>query len=177
MRLVKGFFIVAVFLFVFITLFSLLIPSHPRVSRTVVINSADKRKIMSQVADLTNWKNWHPFFASDSNCQKVVFGEIVKGQDASCEFLYSKKEVHLKITKVDSSSVTFLLQAKGENDITNQIFFYSIESSQQTRVDWIATTHLHWYPWEKFYAIFVDKLTGPGYEAALNGLKQFIETH
>ena len=175
MRLVKGFFIVAVFLFVFITLFSLLIPSHPRVSRTVVINNAAKEKIIAQVIDLTKWKNWHPLFASDS--AKVLFGKVAERGDASCDIIYNNKTTHLSITKADSSSVTFLLQAKGENDITNQIFFYSIESSQQTRVDWIATTHLHWYPWEKFYAIFVDKLTGPGYEAALNGLKQFIETH
>ena len=175
MRLVKAFLVGAIGLFIFITLLSLLIPAHPKVSRTVVINSADKRKIMSQVADLTNWKNWHPFFASDS--ANVLFGKVAEGSEANCDIIYNNKTTHLSITKADSSSITFLLQAKGENDITNQIFFYSIEPSQQTGVDWIATTHIHWYPWEKFYAIFVDKLTGPGYEAALNSLKQFIETH
>jgi hypothetical protein len=42
-------------------------------------------------------------------------------------------------------------------------------------VEWRSLTRLHWYPWEKFYAIFMDKITGPGYEAALNGLKEIVE--
>jgi hypothetical protein len=34
---------------------------------------------------------------------------------------------------------------------------------------------MKWYPWEKFSGIFVDKMTGPGYQAALNELKDFVE--
>ena len=175
MHLVKAFVVGLIGLSIFITLLSLLIPAHPSVSRTVVFNTADKEKIITQVADWANWKNWHPLFASDS--AKVLLGKIAAGENASCDIIYSNKTTRLKITKVDSSSVAFLLQAEGENDISNQIFISSMAPLQQTRVDWVATTHLHWYPWEKFYAIFVDKLTGPGYEASLNGLKQFIETH
>ena len=57
----------------------------------------------------------------------------------------------------------------------NKIVVTDIPSMNQVKADWIATTHLHWYPWEKFYAIFIDKLTGPGYEAALQGLKTYTE--
>lgn len=175
MRLVKAFMVGLIGLSVFITLLSLLIPAHPSVSRTVVINSADKDKIKKQVDDWANWKNWHPLFLSDS--AKVLFGKVTRGGDASCDIIYNNKTTHLKVTKVDAESVTFLLQAVGENDISNQVFIHSMQPLQQTRVDWVATTHLHWYPWEKFYAIFVDKLTGPGYEAALNGLKKYIESN
>jgi hypothetical protein len=175
MRLIKLFLAGLIGLFIFITLLSLLIPANPKVSRTVIINSIAKEKILAQVADLQNWKNWQPLFASDS--AKVLFGKISKGEDAVCDIVYNNKTTHLKIIKTDSSSVTFLLQAAGENDISNEITVSSFPSLQQTRIDWIATTHLHLYPWEKFYAIFIDKLTGPGYEASLNSLKQFVETH
>lgn len=174
MRLVKAFVVGLIGLSIFITLLSLLIPAHPSVSRTVVINSVSIDTIRQQVDDWANWKNWHPLFSSDS--VKILLGKITKGQDASCNIIYNGKTTHLTITKTDSTAVSFLLQAEGENDISNQVFIHSMRPLQQTRVDWVATTHLHWYPWEKFYAIFVDKLTGPGYEAALDGLKKFIES-
>ncbi len=174
MKFVKIFLVGFIGLFIFITLLSLLIPSHPKVSRTVVMNSAVGKKVMAQVGDLANWKNWHPFFSSDS--VTVSFGTKTIGEGGSCDILYNNTTTQLSITKIDSISVTVKLMGKGENDITNQIFITDMPS-QQTRVDWVATTHLHWYPWEKFYAIFIDKLTGPGYEMALNALKQFIESH
>lgn len=173
MKFIKAFLVGATGLFIFITILSLLIPAHPKVSRTVVINSPAKEKIMAQVTELANWKNWHPFFSSDA--VKVSFGKVSLGEDARCDMLYNSKTTHLAITRVDSNVVSFDIKQEGENDITNQIFVTPMQ--QQTRVDWVATTHLHWYPWEKFYAIFIDKLTGPGYEAALNGLKQYTESH
>jgi hypothetical protein len=175
MRFIKAFLIGATGLFIFITLLSLLITANPRVSRTVIISSSAKDKIMAQVSNFRNWKNWQPLFASDS--AKVLFGKIDEGEDAMCNIEYNGKITNLKMQKTDSSSVTISLKADGENDIINQIIVTSLHPLQQTRVDWIATTHLHWYPWEKFYAIFIDKLTGPGYEASLNSLKQFIESH
>lgn len=171
MRLIKAFLAGITGLLIFITLLSLLIPAHPKVSRTIVINTGSKEKVITQVKNLGNWKNWQPLFASDSS--KITFGK--SDEDAACTVLYKGKATHLKILKTDSSSVTFTLNAEGESQVINQIFISSLH--QQTRVDWIATTNLHWYPWEKFYAIFIDKLTGPGYEASLNGLKKFVETH
>lgn len=159
-------------LFIFITLLSLLIPAHPKVSRMVVINVTTKDSVMKQFTNLVNWKNWHPVFASDA--VSVSYGKVSEGQDASCDINYNGKTTHLSITKIDTSSITIELKTKGDNDITNQIFITPIQP-QQIKVDWIATTHLHWYPWEKFYAIFVDKLTGPGYELALQGLKKYLE--
>ena len=173
MRLLKAFLIGATGLFIFITLLSLLIPSKAKVSRTVVIDNVAKDKIYTQVIDLKNWKNWHPSFSS--NLATISFGNITTGENASCDITYNNKITHLQITKTDTASISFKLTTAGENDISNQIYFYAIPGQQQTRIDWNAITHLHWYPWDKFYAIFIDKLTGPGYEAALNGLKHFTE--
>ncbi len=160
-------------LFLVITLLSLLITANPRVARMVVIKTASKDKVMAQLTDLANWKNWHPVFASDSVA--VSMGKIASGAGASCDIMYNGKTTQLLLASVDTASLSVELKAQGENDISNQIVVTYIPSMNQVKVDWIATTHLRWYPWDKFYAIFIDKLTGPGYEAALQGLKSYIE--
>jgi hypothetical protein len=172
MRLIKAFLVGATGLFIIITLLSLLIPSGARVGRTIMIDNVAKDKIYAQVYDLQNWKNWHPSFSP--GLATVNFGKVTAGVDGSCDIIYNNKTTHLKITKTDTAVIAFALTATGENDIINEIHFYSIDG-QQTRIDWEAVTQLHWYPWDKFYAIFIDKLTGPGYETALNGLKHFTE--
>lgn len=174
MRLLKAFLVGATGLFIFITLLSLLIPANPRVSRTVLVNTAAKQNVYPQVADLKNWKNWHPVFLP--GVADIRFGAVTSGQNASCEINYKSKIIRLTIIQADTAAITFTLKAAGENDLTNQVVFSAEPATSQIKVDWIATTHLHWYPWEKFYAIFIDKLTGEGYETALNNLKLFIET-
>ena len=173
MRFIKAFLVGATGLFVVITLFSLLIPANVKVARNTTINSTDRNKIIAQVADLKNWKNWHPIFAAEGAVTN--FGSISSGKNASCDVQYKDKVIHLLITFADSSLVSFILQSKGENSISNQIRLYPLEGLNQTMVEWTSVTHLHWYPWEKFYAIFMDKLTGPGYEMALEGLKKYVE--
>jgi hypothetical protein len=173
MKGIKAILFGAAGLFLFITLLSLLIPAHPKVSRMTVINTHSKDKVMAQLTDLANWKNWHPAFAADAVL--VSLGEPSAGTGASAGITYNGKTTQLFITAVDSVSLSFQLTAKGENDISNQIFVTWHQQLQQVKVDWVATTDLHWYPWEKFYAIFIDKLTGPGYEAALQGLKKYME--
>lgn len=173
MKVLKAMLVGATGLFIFITLLSLLIPAHPKVSRTVVVNTAAKEKVMAQLTDLANWKNWHPVFSSKE--VSVTLGKTTAGVGASCDISYNGKTTNLSITNIDTTAGFFKLYTKGEDEISNQVIVTPIPSLQQQKVDWIATTHLHWYPWEKFYAIFIDKLTGPGYELALHGLKNFVE--
>lgn len=174
MKMIKAFLVGIAGLFVMVTLLSLLITSTPSVSRTVVINNASLEKVNAEIADLGNWKHWHPAFISPE--ATVTYPANTKGAGAACDILYNHKTTHLSITQADSTAIRFLLTAKGENEISNQLLLTPVTGAAQIKVDWVATTHLHWYPWEKFYAIFMDKLTGPGYEAALNGLKLFVET-
>jgi hypothetical protein len=68
MRLIKAFLVGAIGLFIVITLLSLLIPSTVKVSRTTLINNTTSAKVLDQVVNLSNWKNWHPVFKnSDTN--------------------------------------------------------------------------------------------------------------
>ena len=169
MRFVKAFLVGISGLFIIVTLFSLLIPSKVQVVRTVLINSTTSSKVAEQVSDFNQWKNWHPIFTVDS--------AAITATDKATVYTILHRGKQLSITKqfADSAVIKFLLQSKGENDIANEIHFTALPAQDVVQVSWVATTHLHWYPWEKFYAIFIDKLTGPGYEQALNGLKDYLE--
>ncbi len=174
MRVIKAFLVGATGLFIIITLFSLLIPSRVRVSRAVMINNTTVGKVYHQIANFENWKNWHPIFTVDS-ANLAGNPTAITGTDSGCIITYHGRDVRVSLISADSTSVKFLLQADGENDVDNDILITSLPSQNAVQVEWRAITRLHWYPWEKFYGIFIDKLTGPGHEAALNGLKDFIE--
>jgi len=174
MRIVKAFLAGAIGLFVIITLFSLLIPSNVRVSRAVLINNTSIGAVYAQIVHFENWKNWHPVFTADSANSNGNSPEIITN-NSGCIIRHRGKDVNIRLIAADSSSVKFLMQANGENDIENDIVITSFPAQQSVQVEWRSITRLHWFPWEKFYGIFVDKLSGPGYEAALNGLKDYIE--
>lgn len=172
-RLIKAFLFGITGLFIVITLLSLLITSKVRVSRATVINNTAIYKPYQQIVDLKNWHNWHPVFKT--GVAIINFGNVTVGKNAACDIVYNNKTTHLLITGAAASSITFILQSPGENDIENAIDFTPLTSAKDIKVEWRALTKLHWYPWEKVYAMFIDKITGPGYDAALNGLKDFIE--
>jgi polyketide cyclase/dehydrase/lipid transport protein len=172
MRLIKFVFVGFASLFIVVTLISLLLPSEVKVSRAVVIN-APENKIYDDVADLRNWKNWHPSFQADSIVIRYSTPSFGKG--AYCNIVYHYQQTHLQITDADSSSIKFLTQLNGANNIENEINIIPVKELNSFQVEWSATTKLRWYPWDKFYGIFIDKLTAQGYQDALDDLKDSLE--
>ena len=175
MRLIKAFLVGAIGLFVIITLFSLLIPSRVRVSRAVIINNTSHREVLRQIVPMSNWKNWHPIFKLDS-ARLIGIAPANGSSDSTYSILQRGNEITIHMLSADTNYIKFSLQANGENDIDNDIVLSSLPSQNSVQIEWRAITKLHWYPWQKFYGIFIDQLTGPGYEAALNGLKEYLET-
>jgi len=173
MRYIKLFLVGIIGLFIVVTLMSLLLPSEVKVSRAVVIN-APTDKVYTQLANFKNWKNWQPMFAS--NLSTTTYSDsTVTPQNAFCDITYQDRHVHLNMIAIDSISINFLMQSKGEYEIVNTINITPVKADNQIQVEWRALTKLHWYPWDKFYGIFIDKITGDGYEDALNNLKAFTE--
>lgn len=174
MRLIKGFLIALIGLFLMITILSLFIPSRVMTAKSVVIH-APLKKIGEQVFDFQNWKHWHPVFMSDS--ESILTSIPSVGVNANAEWISTNKKNKLVFTEVSQDLVRVSLKRPGEKDIENIISLVHLNDSSGVEVEWRALTRLKWYPWEKFAGIFVDKITGPGYEAALNNLKQYCEAH
>lgn len=174
MRLFRGFFFVLGGLFVFITILSLFIPSKLMVTRATVIH-ADAGNVFSQIADLQNWKHWQPVFVSDS--ANIKFDTDPDGLSSSCEWNSQGRKNSLRITDRRNNAIAATLSREGENDVLNTIKILPLADSSQVQVEWNVLIRLKWYPWEKFYGIFIEKITGEGYEAALNSLKEYAENH
>jgi len=173
MRFIKVFLTGAIGLFIVMTLLSLLIPSKVKVSRTTLINNTTIAKVSEQVSILPNWKHWHPVFKSSESKIYII---PTRTGISSAEILYGSKSAKVVITASTNNSVKFLLQSPRENDIENEIIITPIPNQPDVQVEWRALNKLKWYPWEKFYGIFIDKITGPGYEQGLKGLKDYLES-
>ncbi|MEP6712704.1 MAG: SRPBCC family protein [Ferruginibacter sp.] len=171
MRMIKGFVIVMFGLFLMVTLLSLFIPSKVMTVKAVVIY-APAEKITAQIADLKNWKNWHPVFKNDP---AAVFSNPSVGVNAYVEWVTANKKNKLLITESTPLSVKAMLIRPGEKDAENTITIVPVKDATGLQVEWRVLTKLKWYPWEKFAGIFIDKITGPGYETALNNLKDYLE--
>lgn len=171
-NLVKAFFVGLLGLFAFITLLSLFIPSKLMITKSVVINNTSK-KVYTQISNLQNWKNWQPVFVSDS--AKIKFNDIIPGVSNSCQWISADKLNKIEITSATQNLIQVSQQREGESPTLNSIKVIPLTDSMQTQVDWNILIKLKWYPWEKFYGLFAEKLTGQGYEDALNSLKQYVE--
>ena len=174
MRLFKGFFIVLAGLFIFITIFSLFIPSKLMVSRAVVIN-AGSGKVFSEISNLQNWKHWQPVFMNDSS--QINFKTDSNGISNYCGWDSKGKKNIVEITSKNNNSIAAVLKRSGENDVQNTISILPLSDSNQVQAEWNVFIKLKWYPWEKFYGIFIEKISGQGYEDALNSLKNYVENH
>lgn len=174
MRLFKGFFIVLAGLFIFITILSLFIPSKLMVTRAVVIN-ARADKVLNEISNLQNWKHWQPVFINDA--ANIKFDTAENGISYSCEWNSKNKKNKMLITDVKNNTVTAILSRKGENDVLNTIRILPLTDSNQVQTEWSVLIKLKWYPWEKFYGIFIEKVSGQGYEDALNSLKRYAENN
>jgi len=174
MRLFKGFFIVLTGLFIFITILSLFIPSKLMVTKAVVINS-NAVNVFNEVSNLQNWKHWQPVFMSDSS--KINFKTDASGISNYCEWNSKGKKNSIEITSKNNNAILAILKRTGENDVQNTISILPLSDSNQIQAEWNVLIKLKWYPWEKFYGIFIEKISGQGYEDALNSLKNHVENH
>ncbi|MEO7523751.1 MAG: hypothetical protein ABIT58_06625 [Ferruginibacter sp.] len=172
MRQLKGFIFVLTGLAIMVTLFSLLIPSNVMTVRSVVIHG-DTGFVISEIRDLKKWKDWHPVFMNDSS--KVIISDPSAGVNAFATWNTNGNANKFVITESSSNHIQASLMRKGENDVTNIISVNAVSDSTAIQVEWRVLTILKWYPWEKFYGIVIEKFSGPGYEAALNNLKNLAE--
>lgn len=172
LRLVKGFLFVIAGFFVLITLISLLIPSQVVTVKSVTLH-APQEKIVAAISDLQAWKKWHPVFTEASN--NIVISNPSSGKNAKAIWAQNGKTNTIEITEPFAQGIKFDVSREGEKPVHTSLAALPMQEPGTFQVEWKALTKLRWYPWEKFAGIFVTEMTGPGYEHALNQLKQYIE--
>jgi hypothetical protein len=172
MKLIKGGLFVFVGLFIVMTLLSLLIPSKIVTAKGITVQS-DSLKLFNTISDLKKWKYWHPVFMNDTAA--ITFSEQSNAVNSFASWNTNGKVNKLVITKVQYPTVEISLQREGENDILNYLSVTPVQEAGNMQVQWRSITKLKWYPWEKFAGIFVEKISGSGYEVALQSLKNYLD--
>ncbi len=172
MKLIKGFLFAIVGLFIMITLVSLLMPSKVVTIRTVLVQASETAIIVA-LHDLQQWEQWHPVF--NSKPEGLAVSDPSKGKGASASWISAGKKNTLQIKEADTNHITLTLNRPGEKEITQLIQLQTRKDQIGIEVEWRSLTQLSWLPWEKFSGMFIETITGPGYEAALNSLKTHVE--
>jgi len=149
-RIIKLGLISVIFLSLLITGISLFFPSRVRISKAVDINST-RQRVLEQIADTLNWKNWYPGIDSINN---------------------------ITITEKSDSSVRAVSDAPGSGSqkIDTGWNIFSTSATQHVTVQWYMDFHLRWYPWEKFSSLLLEKMYGLKIEKGLTDLKRMVES-
>ncbi|WP_202552176.1 SRPBCC family protein [Ginsengibacter hankyongi] len=166
MRRAKLFFIAVLILIGFLCLITVFLPSQITISKWVTINANDNA-VATQINDFNNWKNWYPAFQN-----KEITVNISEQDNKPVAILTNenKKEISLSLLKSSPENIIVLVAEEKGNTKTYQ-FVLLPNGTGQTQLTWNVNMQLGWYPWRKFAGIFLDKVTGPKYEAALQNLK------
>lgn len=176
MRLVKMFSFVLLGLFAVVTIIGLLIPSSVKISRGVIIN-ADSATLFRALSDVKQWNQWLPWITTDSGA--IVQLSPVTNQPGSFfrwQGVRYKSAGTISIKEIKDDEILLLHELQGMNKADGGFRIRSTGTKGEvTEVLWYMEYKLKWYPWERFYGIFVDHIIGPAFEKGLEQLKNFAE--
>jgi Polyketide cyclase / dehydrase and lipid transport len=156
-----------VILFLLVTVISLFIPSNVRISKALQMN-ASKEKVMEQVANAANWKNWFPgmdtaqLFYVAGKVEGMVLNEKSKRFLAISERNENGVQAEYKGIKQKKVMTGWNIMPDRDNTVT---------------VQWYMDFTLRWYPWEKFSSILFEKQYGPQMEQGLSRMKNLVENN
>jgi hypothetical protein len=168
MKQASRFIIFLVVVFVFIFLMSLLLPSKVTITKSVLIN-ASIEKVQNQLIHFDQWKNWYPAFRNENvtivkNSSNPNSVSLTNNRGKSVELIITQSNPYAINVDVHSSSrrmgYEFILTSKTNNKI---------------QLTWDINAQLGWYPWNRIWGIFLDKVSGSQYELALEDLKKVVE--
>jgi hypothetical protein len=156
MRIIKLALISFVFLFGIITLISLFIPSHIRLSKIIFIKS-DKDSIFSLIRNKDEWYRWHPYFVNSADAQQTL------GTFATQVVLENDSLLKMEWSHSNKKTIKTSWQLHTE------------PGKEYGTLQWYIDFHLSWYPWQKFGSLFYEGNYGRMMEQGLFNLKQEVE--
>lgn len=149
-----------------------LLPSKVTISKSALISAAPSR-VESQLVNFDQWKNWFPPLQGEN---VTMLGEPAKtGAIKSVSLTDGQgKKLGLDLLELKHDTVLVVLTSMSATKVNYQ-FILKNHNNGQTQLTWNVNTDLGWYPWDRIRGIFLDKISGPQYEAALTHLKNAAE--
>lgn len=176
MRLVKMFLFVIIGLFAVITLIGLVIPSRAKISRGIIIE-ADSTTVYNALSDVQTWNDWLPWITADSGAIVQVSPVTnAEGSYFKWKGLQHKNAGIITIKEIKPQLIKLFYEIEEMNNAEGGFRVYASDSTnKQTEVLWFMEYKLKWYPWERFYGIFIDGVIGASFEQGLSNLKMKLE--
>lgn len=144
MRILKLGLISFFFIFLIVTLISLLIPSQIRISRA---NNLPNRRD-AVFALLKNESAWHPAYTDSA---------------AARGFAALKKSA----VRLTDSTYVYVLEQPGRKPVTSGWQLYGTPAADSLTLQWYMDFQLGWYPWQKFSSLFYESTYGRMMEKGL----------
>ena len=164
MRLLKLAILSFIVLFLLITIISLFIPGHIRISKAINI-AANDNMIFEDIDDLPDWKQWHPAL------KDIPANEIIILKDSGIKVRGTTISV---IERKEEELVTEIIKDKGRPVISG-LKIIRHQPGDSATLQWYMDFKLRWYPWEKFKSLFYENIYGVQMEQGLANLKELSE--
>lgn len=158
------------FLFITVTLISLLIPGRVRISRAVDVR-ATPASIWKEVDNLGNWRYWNPFFkgVQESAIKPIdTVGGVLNAMEVNGTMVSWKER--------NADERVAYMERPGRKPVVNAWRCIVTPGGDSTTLQWYMDFNLRWYPWEKFGSIMFERSYGPQMEQGLAELKKRAES-
>jgi hypothetical protein len=173
MRIVKLALVGLVGMAVLFISMGLLIPSSVKISRGVLVQ-ADSAAVMQYINNTHTWQQWVPWVQTDNGAVVQVSAQA-SGVGAFMRWTtLDGKKGRLEITGYAPGEIQVLHHFEGMNDAKGGFRIRRMEGSNQTELQWFLEYPLRWYPWERFYGIFLDHMFGPVLQQGLEKAEKNI---
>ena len=168
MRVLKLALLSIFFLFILVTLISLLIPSDVRISRAVNVYS-DPTQVLVPVKNINQWPQWYP------GLKTLPAKDIQFTQDAGKPVMKIPGSTVIINSANDQQVLADLVGSKGKR-IMNGFNAITHNQSDSVTLQWYMDFKLNWYPWEKFGSMLYEKMYGSTMEQGLENLSHIIDS-
>jgi hypothetical protein len=164
MRVIKLAILSFIFLFLLVTVISLFIPGHIRISKATNI-AADDMIVYTHIKNLPDWKQWHP---SLKNIPENEF-HVLKDSGISI------RGTTISIVERKNEELVTKMNTENGRPIISGFKIIRHQQGDSATLQWYMDFKLRWYPWEKFRSLFYENIYGVQMEQGLSNLKELSE--
>lgn len=170
MRLIKQILIGFTGIGMVILIISLFLPSHVRVSKSILL-SVSKDSVSNSLSQIQTWQHWNPLLQDKTTAYHFSGDNKVSWKTDD------NKTNTIALERLSADSIIAVITT--DNKQVFQSGFNVVKNTDNTgltKVDWWIAEDLKWYPWEKFYGLFSESLKETYIDNSLKSLKQYLES-
>lgn len=176
MRFIKMFLFVIIGLGIMLTIIGLVIPSSVKISRGIIVD-ADSIKVYQQLSDVKKWGEWMPWVTDDEGALVQTSAVTnMPGAFFKWKGLGKNNSGTITLLTLSPNLITTKYELTEMNDSEGGFRIRTLPNNlSQCEVQWFMEYKLKWYPWERFYGIFLDHIIGSSFDKGLQELKLYLE--